>query len=204
MPRPRSENYDDIKDQILQAAARLFAEKGFLNTNIVEIGEACNASKSRMYHYFASKNEILAAMLLQHASGLIERATVALKAKGSDAQKFANFIAAHFDFYLSHPDRQAVLLHDAAYLLPEDAKALKVLERRLVAMLATLLQGLGGKPLHAKPAATAHAMLIYGMLNWIYTWYKPRGPIKPAQLAEYAARLCLYGLLPESDRRASG
>ena len=47
MPRPRSENYEDVKDQILDAVATLFAKKGFLNTNIAEIGAACNASKSR-------------------------------------------------------------------------------------------------------------------------------------------------------------
>lgn len=197
MPRPRSENYDDIKEQILQAAAELFAKKGFLNTNIVEIGEACQASKSRMYHYFRSKNEMLAAILLDHATGLIERARVVLDTEAPDEQKLADFIAAHFDFYLSRPDRQAVLLHDAAYLLPADGEALKKLERQLVEMLATLLRGMGGERLKSKAAATAHAMLIYGMLNWIYTWYSAKGPVKPAQLAEYAAQLCLYGLVSD-------
>lgn len=199
MPRPRSENYDDIKDQILQAAATLFAKKGFLNTNIIEIGEACNASKSRMYHYFGSKNEILAAMLMEHAHGLIEKARAALRTDASDEQKLVDFIAAHLDFYLDHPDRQTVLLHDAAYLLPDDEKALKILERRLVDLLADLLRGLGGKTLRGKAAAKAHAMLIYGMLNWTYTWYSAGGAIKPDQLAGYAARLCLYGLLADRD-----
>jgi len=195
MPRPRSENYDDIKGQILDAAAALFAKKGFLNTNIAEIGAACHASKSRMYHYFGSKNEILAAMLVDHARGLAERVRLVLDTDSPDEQKLVDLIAAHFDIYLSNPDRQTVLLHDAAYLSPTDGAALKRIERQLVEMLAGLLRNLGGKAFRDKPVATAHAMLIYGMLNWIYTWYRESGPVKPAALAEYAARLCLYGLL---------
>lgn len=71
MARTRAENFDDIKATILSSAAQLFAQKGFRNTNIIDIGNACNASKSRMYHYFGSKELMLEAMLLEHVNGLL-------------------------------------------------------------------------------------------------------------------------------------
>lgn len=194
MPRIRSEHYDDIKRNILRAAAKLFAKKGFANTNIIEIGKACKASKSRMYHYFDSKGDILAAMLLDHAQGLIEAARVVIEAGGPSEERLTRYIATHFAYYLDNPHPQAVLLHDAAYLQPADAARLRRLERQLMVMLSTLLVEISGKDKWSRPVATTHAMLIYGMLNWIYTWYSARGPVKPDQLARYAANLCLHGL----------
>ena len=65
MARPKDENYDGKKETILKAAARVFAEKGFLRTNIIDIGEASGASKSRMYHYFESKEALAAAVMVR-------------------------------------------------------------------------------------------------------------------------------------------
>jgi AcrR family transcriptional regulator len=194
MARRKSENFDDIKDQILVSAARLFAEKGFRNTNIIDIGEACNASKSRMYHYFPSKETILQAMLEAHVHGLVRLAGEIARQHTEAASKFRQYVFVHLQYYFEHRDRHKVLIEDSDHL-PEGGRAsVSHAEQQLVGFLVAMLRELNAHRFKDKQVATTHAMLIYGMLNWTYTWYKPTGKFNLENLAEQACALCLNGI----------
>lgn len=195
MARTRAENFDDIKSDILTAAADLFAQKGFRNTNIIEIGSACNASKSRMYHYFASKELMLEAMLLEHVNGLLTVVREIVESDLAPEDKFREYLLVHLRYYHAHGARHKVLLTDSEYL-PEAAQAeVRQAEHRLMERLAAILKQLNPEKFATRAEATAHAMLIYGMLNWTYTWYQPTGKLRIDALARKAADLCLRGIL---------
>ncbi|WP_229287771.1 TetR/AcrR family transcriptional regulator [Burkholderia pseudomallei] len=195
MARTRAENFDDIKAAILSSAAQLFAQKGFRNTNIIDIGNACNASKSRMYHYFGSKELMLEAMLLEHVNGLLAIAREITETEADPQEKFQSFVLAHLRYYYAAPDRHKVLLADAEYL-PEAAQAeVRRAEHRLVELLIVILKQLNAQRFSSRQEASAHAMLIYGMLNWTYTWYRPSGKLGIDALAHKAAAMCLQGIL---------
>ena len=114
MARTKAENFDDVKEEILTAAARLFADNGFRNTNIIDIGKACNASKSSMYHYFPSKEVMLQEMLETHVSGLVELAEQLSKAATTPELKFREYLHLHLHYYFKHRNRHKVLLEDSA------------------------------------------------------------------------------------------
>ncbi|MFL9887458.1 TetR/AcrR family transcriptional regulator [Paraburkholderia agricolaris] len=195
MARKRAENFDDIKSDILTSAADLFAQKGFRNTNIIEIGSACNASKSRMYHYFASKELMLEAMLLEHVNGLLTMAREITESELAPEDKFRHYLLAHLQYYQAHGARHKVLLTDSEYL-PDSAQAeVRQAEHRLMEQLSAILKQLNPKRFASRSEASAHAMLIYGMLNWTYTWYQPTGGLRIDALARKAADLCLQGVL---------
>jgi AcrR family transcriptional regulator len=195
MARTKSENFEDIKDQILAAAAKLFAQKGFRNTNIIDIGEACNASKSRMYHYFASKELMLQAMLETHVNDLLALAGQVASTQVAPQLKFREYIYIHLQYYYDHRDQHEVLIEDADHL-PEGARAsVNNAEQQLVGFLVGILRELNPERFRDRQVATTHAMLIYGMLNWTYTWYKPTGKFNLENLADQAAALCLNGVL---------
>ena len=195
MARTKSENFEDIKDEILSAAAKLFAEKGFRNTNIIDIGQACNASKSRMYHYFPSKESMLQAMLEAHVGGLLVRAREIAQTQAEAQQKFRSYVFVHLQYYYRYRDQHEVLIEDADHL-PEGARAtVNQAEQQLVGFLIAILRELNAERFKDKQVATTHAMLIYGMLNWTYTWYKPSGKFNLESLADQASELCLNGVL---------
>ncbi|WP_158940154.1 TetR/AcrR family transcriptional regulator [Burkholderia sp. S171] len=195
MARTRAENFDDIKSDILTSAATLFAQKGFRNTNIIDIGIACNASKSRMYHYFASKELILEAMLLEHVNGLLSTARSITESKSVPEDKFRRFLLAHLRYYYAQSDTHKVLLADSEYLPPAAHAEVRRAEHRLMEHLAAVLKELNPLKFSSKGEASAHAMLIYGMLNWTYTWYQPSGKLGIDSLARKAADMCLQGLI---------
>ena len=120
MARPKSLQFDDIRAGILAAAARLFATQGFRNTNIIDIGEACGASKSRMYHYFASKDAMLAEMLVRHVATLVEQATPLVEqgapsARGPEParERLRAYLLLHLRHYYEARDCHTVLVEDA-------------------------------------------------------------------------------------------
>lgn len=195
MARTRAENFDDIKSDILTSAANLFAQKGFRNTNIIDIGIACNASKSRMYHYFASKELILEAMLLEHVNGLLATARSITESKSAPEDKFRRFLLAHLQYYYAQSDRHKVLLADSEYLPAAAHTEVRRAEHRLMEHLAAVLKELNPSKFSSKGEASAHAMLIYGMLNWTYTWYQPSGKLGIDSLSRKAADMCLQGLI---------
>lgn len=194
MARIKSSNFDDVRASILDAAARLFAAQGFRNTNIVDIGRACQASKSRMYHYFASKEAMLAEMLTQHVAKLVQRATEVAAQPQSARDRLRSYLLLHLRYYYEARDRHTVLIEDADHL-PAQARAIVDRhEQQLVALLVTLLQQINPARFDDRHGATTHAMLIYGMLNWTYTWYRPSGRLSLDALADQATGLCLHGI----------
>lgn len=195
MARTKSENFEDVREQILTSAARLFAEKGFQNTNIIEIGQACKASKSRMYHYFASKETILEEMLVSHVSTLVHAADGLVRSSAPPRTKFRDFVLLHLRYYYDHRDRHTVLIEDADHLPDAARSVVNAAEHKLVTFLVGILQELNPDRFKEKHVSTSHAMLIFGMLNWTYTWYRPTGKLSLDGLADQVTELCLKGVL---------
>jgi AcrR family transcriptional regulator len=195
MARTKSNEFDSIKEHILVCATRLFAKKGFSNTNIIEIGQACQASKSRMYHYFPSKDSMLEEMLHTHVQELLQIVSEIADRKGDPKEIFEVFIRTHLEYYFEHSERHSVLIQDADHLTPDARKALKAGERKLVEYLISILQKLNVQRYGDRDVTISHAMLIYGMLNWTYTWYKPSERMSFEKLAKEATELCLKGIL---------
>ena len=77
MARPQSPDYDKRREAILRAAARLFARQGFNGASVADLAAACGSSKSLVYHYFPSKEDILHAVMSAHLE-LLVRAETAL------------------------------------------------------------------------------------------------------------------------------
>lgn len=194
MARLKSASFDDIRASILDAAARLFATQGFRNTNIVDIGQACNASKSRMYHYFTSKEAMLDEMLVQHVAMLVEQATPVATAAADARERLRGFFLLHLRYYYEARDRHTVLVEDADHLSADARTAVRRLEQRLVGLLERLLHEINPSRFGDRSSTAAHAMLIYGMLNWTYTWYRPSGRLSLDALAAQATQLCLHGI----------
>ena len=77
MARPQSPDYDRRREAILAAAAQLFAKKGYPGASVAELAKACRTSKSLIYHYFPSKDDILYAVMAEHLDALTEAAETA-------------------------------------------------------------------------------------------------------------------------------
>lgn len=193
MARTRSPDYDTIQASIMDRTAALFASRGYAATSIGDIALACECSKSRLYHYFESKEGILSAMMSEHVDKLLDECDATLKRGGTPVARFHRLIRYFLEVYAVSRDKHVVLLTCLDFLPPEKRAVVVAKQRKLIAYLTDILVAI--RPDLRDDTRTTHVdtMLFFGMINWTYTWYRHNGPISPDALADRAVDLFLSG-----------
>jgi AcrR family transcriptional regulator len=188
MARPQSPDYDKRRDAILDAAARLYAARGFNGASVADLAKACGTSKSLIYHYFPAKDDILYAVMTSHLDDLVAAAEAATR-RGDAATKLGALTHGFMRLYAGAADRHKVLLNELDNLSPAHRGEVVARQRRIIAEVEKLIEAL-------KPGAPALplAMLFFGMINWTHTWFRPGGAIGTDDLADMAVTLTLRGL----------
>ena len=195
MARTRSENYDDIQNGILAAAAGLFAKQGYGRTSITDLADACGQSRGALYHYFDSKEAILFAILDAHVRRMIADVDAATARENDMPKRFHAAISAIVLLNAKSSSEQRLILHDLAFLGEDDQQRIKSLERKLVETVAGLLEKLDKHGKIVKSNRKVYTMLLFGMLNYSHTWYQPTRGIPPAEFADMIVNQFLGGLL---------
>lgn len=194
MARPRATDYDDKRKAILARTARLFAERGYARTSMSEIGEACGISKALFYHYYESKEQLLADMLAEHFSELEAAVAAVDEAALGPRPRLAAMVGALLAVYADRDDLHTVQMNDLGVLPREVQHRLKSIERGLVERFARavvdVVPQLAAEPQLVKPLT----MSLFGMLNWHHTWFREEGPMSRREYADLVTRVFIDGL----------
>ena len=193
MARTRSENYDGMYLGILTQAAALFSAQGYMRSSIADLADACKLSRGALYHYFDSKEAILFAILDAHIHEMIERVEAAVSEGGPTLTQFRNVIRAIVDVNAKSPNEQRVLIHDLSFLNEDEQQIIKNLERQLVDTVTDLLVRLDAEGKIVKRTKKIYTMILFGIINYTYTWYDPKGGIGPREFADMAIDVFLNG-----------
>jgi AcrR family transcriptional regulator len=193
MARTRSPEYDNIQAMILDRSAALFASRGYAATSIGDIAAACECSKSRLYHYFDSKEAILSAMLSEHIDKLLDECEASIEQGGDPTDHFHRLIRYFLEVYAVSSNKHVVLLTCLEFLPKEIHKEVVAKQRKLIAYLTDILAAIRPDLHDRKRQAHVDTMLFFGMINWTYTWYRVDGFISPDMLAKRAVDLFLSG-----------
>jgi len=196
MARTRSENYDGIYLGILTQAAALFSAQGYMRSSIADLADACKLSRGALYHYFDSKEAILFAILDAHVREMIQHVEAALAPGGTTLVQFRNVIRAIVEVNAKSPNEQRVLIHDLSFLNEDEQQAIKNLERQLVDVVTDLLVRLDAEGKIVKRTKKIYTMILFGIINFTYTWYDPKGGVGPKEFADMAVELFLNGFAP--------
>ena len=192
MPRGRASGYPEQRAAILAASARLFALHGFAATSMNQVAQACGLSKPALYHYFADKDALLAEIAESHVRQLLA-VVRAVESECTDAADRLPALIRHFvEEYAGAQDAHRVLTEDVRFLDVARRTRILDIEREVVAGFAAAIAALRpGLAQRAKPLA----MLLFGMINWLFTWFKPGRDLDYAELAPLVAELFLHGAL---------
>ncbi len=186
MARTLAADFEQRREAIIDKAAELFAERGFLGTSIADIAAACNMSKSLIYHYYGSKEDILYSAMATHIEGLSAAAKLAVAAGGSAEDVLRRLARQFMALYVGAAARHKVLLNDLESL-PADRKAIIVGQQRgLIKTVESLFITIWPDITRKKGVVRAKTMLFFGMINWTHTWFHAEGPITPADIADLA------------------
>ena len=183
------------RDQILEAAAQIFSQKGFHAASMQDIAQAVNLKKASLYHHVNNKQEILVAILDQALDLLIERMSEVMARPLSPDEKLRQAMISYLQTMLEHRELASVLLLEHRSLDPK-LHARHVPRRdRFEQLWRDLIQeGLDqGTFCYVDNELAARALL--GVMNWTITWYRPDGALSPEVIAAQFANLFLSGLL---------
>ena len=152
------------REQILQAAAQLFAERGSRAVGVDDVGAAVGVTGPAIYRHFASKDAMLAEMLLRISVHLLDGGTrCAAEAEDDAAAQLRALIAFHVDFALDNPALITVQDRDLGSLAEDDAGQVRRLQRRYVEVWVDVLGRLHPAADAATCRARAHA--VFGLIN---------------------------------------
>lgn len=192
MARPQAADYDDRRQAMLDRAAALYARDGFQGASIADLAQACGVSKSLLYHYFGSKEDILFEIMSDHVEHLRQVAREALAAAPADpAARLSALTHAFLRAYVGAADRHKVLVNDLDRLPEERRRTVVAAERELIDMVGEALAGLGPRYGATRAERRASTMLYFGMINWTHTWYEPEGAVGIEALADRAVAIWL-------------
>jgi AcrR family transcriptional regulator len=193
--RPQSTRRDRLKadrrEELLRIAARLFAERGFRAVSLEELGAAAGVTGPAVYRHFASKQAVLADLLVGVSRRLLDGGRVVVGAAATDEDALRGLIGFHTDFALSDPDLIRVQDRDLNSLTAADARLVRRLQRAYleiwVAVLARLDAGLDPSLARIKAHAT------FGLLN--STSHSRGGPDTETS-RRLLGEMAMAGLLP--------
>lgn len=197
MPRVRAADYDAKAQAIMDRAAALFARTGYPNAKMLDLARACGASKSMLYHYFPTKEDLLFSMLQEHLATLIAAIEQSGREAKTPAERLRSFVEVYTQRSAQARRRHMVAMNDVKFLPASRQSPLLDLEREVVGLLGGLLRQLNPR-LH-RALYKPYALLLIGMLNWTETWYRPKGTIGPQELSDRIWRLFLRGFPAEGQ-----
>lgn len=194
MARTQAPDYALRREHIVAQAARLFAERGFLGASVADLADACGCSKSAIYHYYPSKEDILFDVMHSHVEALAAAGRAVSAEAGEPAETLRRFARALMELYIGAAHRHTVLINELEHLPPARRSAVVALERELIDLVERLLCAieprLSRQPTKRRPAV----MLFFGMLNWTHVWYHAEGRLRPQAFADMAVDMVLGGL----------
>jgi AcrR family transcriptional regulator len=195
MARTQAADYEERREGIVEKAAALYAERGFLGASLSDLAQVCGVSKSLIYHYYPSKEDILFDVMHSHVRSLLVAAEGVLKGQGSAADKLRALTVQFMKLYGGAAARQRVLLNELNHL-PSARRAIIVgIQRRLVGIVEGLLTEIRDDLTTPATLRWPTAMLYFGMINWTHTWMDPNGPVKAEKVANLASTIFLEGLV---------
>ena len=193
MARGRSASYEDQRDMILARAAQLFAKRGYPATSMNQVAEACHLSKATLYHYYRDKYALLVSIAEGHVSRLAAFVEDEQALALAGEERLRHFINRIVEEYSGAQDAHRVLTEDVRFLEPDDRERILNKERQVVAAFSRAVTEMRPE-LASAHLAKPLTMLLFGMVNWMFTWIKPDGELNHAAMGPIVADLFLGGI----------
>ncbi|HVG05778.1 MAG TPA: TetR/AcrR family transcriptional regulator [Burkholderiaceae bacterium] len=193
MARTKAAGFDKQRAALRDGAAREFADKGYAAATISDIARACGVSKALMYHYYRDKEHLLADI----AESYIERLQSIVDEVDGETLTPAAHLRRLIELFMAEYEHSAarhrVLVQDVKYLQRAHRSRVLAKERKVVLGFADVVAKIAPQTERTeliKPLT----MILFGMINWTFTWLKDRGPLTYTDMAPIVADLFLGGI----------
>jgi AcrR family transcriptional regulator len=177
----------------LEHATAIFCEKGYEGASMRDLSRTSGMSLAGLYYYFESKEKLLYLVQKDLFTSVMELLRERLKPVPDAEDRMRTFIANHVEFFLGKPKAMKVLSHEDDVLRKELSAELAALKRQYYHSCTDLLEALKREK-RLDFNTRAAAMSLFGMINWLHTWYNPKVDGSPKVLSGEIANIFLRGI----------
>lgn len=194
MPKKNENKTVNQKEKIINCAALLFAKYGYNATSIKSIAESCKVSKSLIYHYYFSKEDMLYDIAQSHINKLISIIDDCSRLKFETNQlKLKKIISQFMIEYKTSKNRHKILIQDIEFLKPSRQKKIKSLQMKVVRSVGEILKKINPQIDEVKDLIPV-TMGLFGMINWTFTWINPSGKMTYKDVSDLFTNIFINGL----------
>jgi TetR/AcrR family transcriptional regulator, cholesterol catabolism regulator len=180
--------------EIVQAATKIFREKGYHGTSMQDIADAVGLLKGSLYHHISSKQELLNVICSTSIEVAIEPLENIAASNLPPEAKLEQALRNHVRIITQHVDEAIVFLREEHHLSPESRRAISADRDRFEKMLGRIIQeGVDGGQFRALDVPII-TKAILGITNWIVQWYTAHGRLNGDDIAAIMADFILNGL----------
>jgi AcrR family transcriptional regulator len=159
-------------------------------------------SVAGLYYYCTSKEELLFAVCYHSFDVLLRTLRQTLRDVADPQEQLRRFILNHFEYFLSHMEAMQVVSHESGVLTGEFGARVTEIKRQYYLCCQQIIQGMLGEPDGDSLRLRTITLALFGMINWVYTWYRPGRDEDAKGLADCLTELFLRGVASQAAARA--
>ena len=178
---------------ILVHATEVFYDKGYEGASMRDLSRASGMSLSGLYYYFESKEKLLYLIQKETFSTVVERLRERLDAISDPEQRIRCFILNHLEYFLSNRKAMKVLSHEDDALKNGFGAEIAAIKREYYRICVGLLDDFK-RQRKLEFSSRLAVLSLFGMMNWIYTWYNPRVDADAEEIAGKMGDIFLRGV----------
>lgn len=190
--------FDRQLARVLEHAAQIFCEKGYEGASMRDLSRASGMSLAGLYHYFASKEELLYLIQKHTFRSIIDNLRERLGASTDPEERVRIFVENHLEYFLANKEAMKVLAHEDETLKDARGSEVRAIKREYYRICFDLLEDLK-KAKGLQFSGRLAVLSLFGMMNWFYTWHNPRIDANAKALADEMSGIFLYGVLPRKN-----
>ena len=202
--------YGQKREEILQAAARVFLRLGYWATKLSDVASEAGMDRASLYYYYGSKDDLFHDLSSRAVIGNIEATKeLAESTSLSASEKLAKAIEILMvSFEANYPYMYVLVREDVSRWQAEDRENNAWVEKvhqwssTYVNLLRRIInEGIETDEFNSPLPSGVLAHCLIGMLNYSYTWFQPGGVLNAAEIAAGMSKVILAGLSPERGRQ---
>lgn len=186
--------FDRRLSKLLGHAAHIFCEKGYEGASMRDLSRATGMSLAGLYHYFASKDELLYLIQKHTFRTIIENLRERLQSSSDPEERIRIFIENHLEYSLANNEAMKVLVHEDETLKNEHGAEVRAIKREYYRICLDLLEDFQ-RARGLQFSGRLAVLSLFGMINWIYTWHNPRVDANARDLARQMGDIFLHGVV---------
>ncbi len=168
----------NTRDDVVQAAGRLFAERGYHGTSMRDLGSELGLLGSSLYAHVSSKQDLLVDVVEEGARLFEASAQNALAVEGTPGDRFRALISGHVDVVIDNIDVARTFLNEARMLDHEHrSRVVAARDAYEGAFRTVIAQGVSEGYFREDIDPKTSSIFVLSVLNALERWYRPDGPL---------------------------